>query len=312
MVSGSGLWDQNRNDYDEGMLAMLPVQREQFCPAAQMDQPQTDLRPEYAARWPEFRGIPWYPALGDGACNNIGSGCTEPGRFALMVGTSGAMRAVLQTPRMTIPDGLWCYRADRQRFVLGGALSDGGGVFAWMERNLALPPVAELESQIAAMTPGAHGLTVLPLFAGERSTGWNADARAAIAGLSTHTSAVEILRAALEGVALRFRDIFDIMQAKLGTPVEVVASGGALLHSPAWTQMMADALGRPVALCIEKEATGRGAALLCLERLGAITSAGEVPARIGKVFQPVTAHQAIYERALAAQRRLYSKLFSEN
>jgi gluconokinase len=311
MVSGSGLWDQNRNDYDEGVLGVLPIRREQLCAADEMDQPQSGLRAEYAAQWPDFRGIPWYPALGDGACNNIGSGCTEPDRFALMVGTSGALRAVSQAERITIPDGLWCYRVDRRRFVLGGALSDGGGVFAWMERNLALPPAAELEARLAAMAPGAHGLTVLPLFAGERSTGWRAEARGAITGLSVHTSAVEILRAAMEGVALRFRDIYEIMQAQLATPVEVIGSGGALLHSPAWSQMMADALGRPVALCIEKEATGRGAALLALERLGAIAHAGEPPARKGAVLQPIAARRPIYERELAAQRRLYSKLFSE-
>jgi gluconokinase len=161
------------------------------------------------------------------------------------------------------------------------------------------------------MAPGAHGLTVLPLFAGERSTKWRADARAAITGMSIHTSPVEILRASLESVALRFRNIYDIMEQQLGAPTEVIGSGGALLHSPVWIQMMADALGQPVILCTEKEATGRGAALLALERLGAIANARDLPARMGAVFQPVAAHKEIYDRELAAQRRLYSKLFEE-
>jgi gluconokinase len=315
MVSGTGLWDQNRNDYDDGILAVLPIGRDQLCPAAEMDTPMTDLRAEYAELWPDFRGIPWYPALGDGACNNMGSGCILPHRFALMVGTSGAMRAVSEGVsagrQMTIPEGLWCYRVDRRRFVLGGALSNGGGVFAWMERNLALPSSEQTEKELAAMAPGAHGLTVLPLFAGERSTKWRADARAAITGMSIHTSPVEILRASLESVALRFRNIYDIMEQQLGAPTEVIGSGGALLHSPVWTQMMADALGQPVILCTEKEATGRGAALLALERLGAIANARDLPARMGAVFQPVAAHKEIYDRELAAQRRLYSKLFEE-
>ena len=57
--------------------------------------------------------------------------------------------------------------------------------------------------------------------------------------------------------------------------------------------------------------TGRGAALLALERLGAIANARDLPARMGAVFQPVAAHKEIYDRELAAQRRLYSKLFEE-
>ncbi|MFN7995041.1 MAG: gluconokinase [Bryobacteraceae bacterium] len=312
MMSGTGLWDQNLNDYDDGILNALPVEKDQFCPRDQIDGQQTSLCPPYAALWPEFNGIPWYPALGDGACNNVGSGCVLPHRYALMVGTSGAMRAVCESDRITIPEGLWCYRVDTKRFVMGGALSNGGNVFAWMERNLAVPHTEQVEKELETMTPGSHGLTVLPLFAGERSTKWRAEARAAIAGLSVHTSPMEILQASLESVALRFRNIYDIMEQQLGPPTEVIASGGALLHSPAWTRMMADALGQPVRMCIEKEATGRGAALLALERLGAIAGARDVPARMGAVYPPEPAHKPVYDRELAAQRRLYTKLFEEN
>ncbi|PYU95354.1 MAG: carbohydrate kinase [Acidobacteria bacterium] len=316
MVSGSGLWNQRQNDYDAEVLGALPVEPVQLCPADEMDRPETELRAEYKSRWPEFAGAPWYPALGDGACNNLGSGCHAPDRFALMVGTSGAMRAVLEAPRPEIPEGLWCYRVDRSRYILGGALSNGGLVFQWMKRNLRLPPDEEpdeeIEQKLASMSPGAHGLTVLPLFAGERSTKWRAGARAAITGLAAHTGPLEILRAALESVALRFRDIYDIMTGSLGAPGEVVASGGALLRSPAWTQMMADALGRPVIACLENEASGRGAALLALERLQVIRHMRELPALTGKVFEPVEAHRRAYEEELERQRRLYTKLFEEN
>jgi gluconokinase len=113
-------------------------------------------------------------------------------------------------------------------------------------------------------------------------------------------------------VALRFRNIYEIMEQSLGSPAEVIASGGALLHSHAWTQMMADALGRPVIACVEKEATGRGAALIALERLGAVRNLGEMPARMGATYQPEAAHLGVYQQELARQRRLYTKLFEEN
>lgn len=312
MVSGSGLWNQKQNDYDAEMLDALPIDRAQLSPVDGMDQPVTRLRPEYQSKWPDWNGIPWYPALGDGACDNIGSGCMDPARFALMVGTSGAMRAVIEAPQIEIPEGLWCYRVDRSRFVLGGALSNGGEVYAWMKQTLKLPPDEQIEPQLAAMTPGAHELTVLPLFAGERSTKWRADARAAIAGMSINTGPMEILRASLESVALRFRNIYEIMSQVLGAPAEIVASGGALLHSAAWTQMMADTMGHQVILCLEKEATSRGAALLALERLGVIGHVRDLPAVTGATFTPIEATRRIYEGELARQRRLYTKLFEEN
>jgi gluconokinase len=312
MVSGTGLWNQNENEYDCDILSVLPVERAQLCPVEELDSPLTALTGDYARQWPLFDGIPWFPAIGDGACDNVGSGCIAPTSFAQMVGTSGAMRAVSEAATMRIPPGLWCYRVDRRRFVLGGALSNGGEVFAWMKRTLQLPPADEIEAALDGLEPCSTGLTMLPLFAGERSTKWRADARAAIAGMSVHSSPIEILRAALESVALRFREVYEIMLDEIGKPKELIASGGALLHSPAWTRMMADALGCPLRICLEKEATSRGAALLAMERIGAISHVRERPPEIGDTFAPVAAHHAIYEQQLQRQRRLYAKLFQED
>jgi gluconokinase len=152
---------------------------------------------------------------------------------------------------------------------------------------------------------------LLPFFAGERSPYWRADLRAAVTGLNLSTRPMDILQAALESVSLRFREIFTLMRSSLGQPQMVIASGGALLASPAWTQMMADAVGADVLTCLEHEATGRGAALLAAERLGAIPSVTGIPMKSGSQHQAVADHTAIYERMLDAQRKLYTKLFVE-
>jgi gluconokinase len=203
-------------------------------------------------------------------------------------------------------------RVDRSRFVLGGSLSNGGEVYDWMHRTLALPDSAETEKQLEAMTPGTHGLLLLPFLAGERSPYWRSDLRAAITGISLSTRPIDVLEAALESVALRFLEIYGLMAKNLGQPRALIASGGGLLRSPAWTQMMADALGLPVTTCLEPEATSRGAALLVLEQLGVIKTLAEVAPRLGAVHQPRAEHRAVYTDLLARQRILFQKLFSEN
>ena len=304
MLSATGLWNQNANDYDVEMLAALPVSRDQFAAIDTLDQSL-----QAKCQWPELSGIPWFPALGDGACDNIGSGCTTRDRFSLMVGTSGAMRAVVEAPHIEIPDGLFCYRVDKKRFVLGGALSNGGEVFAWMKRTLRLPDSNdEIEKELAALPPAKHGLTILPLFAGERSPGWRADARAVITGLGSGTPPIEILQASLEAVAMTFRGVFEIMKSALGDPREVVASGAALLHSPVWTQIMADTLPHTVIQCLEPEATSRGAALLALERLDAAAPAA---AQYGNSIAPTDANTLLCAAAFERQKLLYTKLFEE-
>ncbi len=306
MTSGSGLWNQQANDYDEKTLAALPIDRGQLAAPADMDQPQNELTPEYRALWPDFDGVPWFPALGDGACDNLGSGCISPDRFSLSVGTTGAMRVVIDSPAVEIPPGLWCYHVDRKRFVMGGALSNGGNVFAWMKRTLILPK--DLEARLESSLPGEHGLTFLPFFSGERSPYWRSDLRAAITGISLATEPFDILRASLEAVALRFREIHGILASRF-PPSQVIASGGALLHSSGWTQMMADALGRPVVACTEPEASSRGAVLWTLERIGAIADLGALPASLGSVHEPRPEHRAAYDRLSSEESALYGKLF---
>lgn len=93
------------------------------------DEAFVGLLPEFAARWPVPREVPWLPALGDGACSNVGAGCATRERLALNVGTSGALRALWEAdpPQAdAVPPGLWRYRLDRRRVVVGGAVNDRG------------------------------------------------------------------------------------------------------------------------------------------------------------------------------------------
>jgi gluconokinase len=197
---------------------------------------------------------------------------------------------------------------DRRRFVIGGALSNGGEVFAWAKRTLQLPK--DQEAKLEKAVPGDHLLTVLPFFSGERTPYWRGDLRAAITGLSFSTDAFDIMRASLEAVALGFSEIYRLLGQQPGAAQEVIASGGALLKSPGWTQMMADALGRPVTACTEPETSCRGAALWAMERAGIIGDIADLPASTGGVFEPRPEYRETYERLRDAQHALYEKLFT--
>jgi gluconokinase len=234
----------------------------------------------------------WFPALGDGACSNVGAGCVTPERAALMIGTSGAFR-VLRPEDGTPPrPGLFLYRLDSSRVVEGGALSDGGNLYAWLERTLRLPAGAN----VAGREPDAHGLTFLPLLGGERSPGWHPDARGAITGLTFETEPLDLLQAALEGVAYRFAEIADLVPEV----TEVVATGGALEANPGWAQILADVLGRTVYRG-GAEGSARGAALVAFERLGIEI---ETPLPI-QAWHSRLGHQQAYLCARERQRNLY-------
>jgi gluconokinase len=305
MASASGLFDQHTQTWDGPTLAALDLTPGHLAPLADFDAPLRSLREEFGSRWPTLRAVPWFPALGDGACSNVGTGCTTPARAALTVGTSGAMRVAWESGAVSVPPGLWCYRVDRRRVLLGGALSNGGNVYAWLTEAFRLSPPAEVERELAAMPADAHGLTVLPFLAGERSTGWVATARAAVVGISLATRPIDVLRAGLETVAYRFALIHALLRDACPGVAEVVATGGALTASPAWVQIIADVLGVPVRPSAEPEASSRGAALLALEALGALESAAAALAGFGPSVVPDPARHARYRGGLDRHRQLY-------
>lgn len=307
VASATGLMHQNRKVWDDETLAALPISGAQLSPISEAT--HEGLSPEWAHRWPTLAKIPWFPAAGDGACSNVGVGSTTSDTAALMVGTSGAMRVLWKADSVEIPQGLWCYRPDAGRFVAGGALSDGGNLVAWLQGILRLPEPEQVEAELAGREPGSHGLGFLPLLAGERGPEWSDLANGAITGLSMATEPVDIVHAAMEAVALRFALIWRKIEHSLPHSGErrVIATGGGLMGSPAWTRMMADALGCPVIASGVEEASSRGAALLAAERLGG-PPLEEIDAPLGETVEPDQERHQAYLAALERQTELYDAL----
>ncbi|HEY1565208.1 MAG TPA: FGGY-family carbohydrate kinase [Gaiellaceae bacterium] len=272
MASTSGLLDLAPLSWDEELLTILGVDVERL-PQLTADAPV----------WP------------DAACSNAGAGCTTRERAALMVGTSGAFRVLYESEQPQPGPGLFLYLADERRVVEGGALSDGGNLYDWLQRTLA-----DASGSLAERDPRDHGLVFLPFLGGERSTGWNPHARGAVHGLTFETTPLDLRQAAYEGVAFRFAAIADL----LPDVSEVVATGGGLLHDRDWIQIMADALARPVHVSGVPEASLRGAAVLALERLGHEVAA----APLAGVVEPRPDRAEAYRAAREAQQRLYDAL----
>lgn len=301
MASATGLFDQERLAWDPEALAAAELDPTRLFPLCDRDAARHGLLPHWAARWPSLRGAAWFPAVGDGVASNLGSGCIDRSRIGLSVGTSAALRVVTDGGGPP-PRGLWRYRVDRRLTVLGGALSEGGNVYAWCRDHLRLPDDREVEAALNRATPDAHGLTVLPFFAGERAPRWRDDRHGVVAGLSLDTTPLAILTAALEAVALRLALVYDRLRPHADSDHRIVASGAALVRSRAWARMIADAIGHPLILSREPQATSRGAALLALDALGRAPAPSDPPA--GEAVTPDAARHARYRAALERQLRL--------
>ncbi len=306
-ASWTGLLDRTMLSWDLRLLGNLGIRPGQLASLVDRDAPIAGLLPEHTARWAELAEIPWFPAIGDGAAANIGSGCVGPTRAAITIGSTGALRVALPEVER-VPPGLWCYRVDRHRVLLGGATTEGGNVVAWLRETLRIDEDLDtLDRALATLPPDSHGLTILPFWAGERSPGWAGAARAAIVGLSLGVGPLDILRAGMEAIAYRFALILEQIEHAGVTPSIFVAGGGALLSSPAWMQIVTDVLGRPVIVAAESEVSARGAALLALAALGIAVDEETVAAHAAG-FVPNPNNHARYRAAIARQQALYDKI----
>lgn len=304
MASATGLYDQRRCDWDDQLLGHLELGKAALSPID--DAPRVGLRPVYARRWPALARVPWLPALGDGACSNVGAGAVGRDVAALMLGTSAAMRVLFEGSDPPVVKGGWTYRLDQRRIVAGGALSNAGNVLIWLRRTFPdVDPVSVARRPVAE-----HGLVALPLLAGDRSPTWNDAATGVLAGIGLDTRSEDIVQATVEGIALRVANLWDLVHSAVPGISRLVATGGAAVSAPWLTQLCADAIGRPLALSVATEGSARGAAIVALEAIGAIPDLAALPAPVERQFRPRKGAHERLAAAISAQHDLERRLGS--
>jgi gluconokinase len=310
MAAGTGLLDREAGAWDRRLLEAIQVDAAALSPLAVPGRPLV-LQAPFAARWPLLRHAAWMPPLGDNACSSVGCGADAPGQAALMIGTTGALRLVRESRlldhRQPVPAGLWAYRMDSARELVGGVLGDGGSLFEWLLSSLHTgTPPEELDAELLSAPAAAHGLTVLPFLTGERSTGWNPKARGAVIGIGPGTRSMEILQAGLEAVAYRFAAILKRVRTIQPAIPEVIGTGGALRASAAWGQILSDVLEVPLLISDAAEASSRGAAILALRARGIEP---EARFRVLRKLTPRASAAAAHRAAFQEQERLLAAVY---
>ena len=308
IASWSGLLNRHELKWDHGLLDHLGIDESNLPDIAPWSDSERGLANEYRSRWPALTELPFFLSVGDGAAVSVGSGCVDESNVAITVGTTGAMRVLSQRPAPDVPQGLWAYQVGADRNMLGGSFSEGGNIFQWAIDNLRLPPIEELNSELAKLKPAAHGINVLPFIAGERATGWSTSATGALEGIRVSTMPIEILQAMLESVSYRFAMVADLLLPGLATGYQMIASGGAIQNSPWWLQTMADVLSVPIGVSAEEQDTSRGTAILALNALGVWDSLDTYPAHIAATYEPDLSKHDLYAVARERQTELYSRL----
>ncbi len=291
VASGTGMYDIHERHWDPEALDIAGVRPGQLAEVVPtVDWLRLDPGVASAAGLPP--DIPLIIGAADGPLANLGVGATPAGVAAVSLGTSGALRTVVDRPMTDAAGRLFCYALTEDRWVIGGSVYNAGSVIRWAAQSFAggfARPAAEGENaddldaallvEAATAPPGSGGLLCLPYLLGERAPWWRSGMRGAYIGLRREHGRPHLVRAALEGVCQQLALVRDSFVAENLPLTEVRATGGAVA-SDLWTGVLASALDLPVAVADTPEGTGLGACLLGWHALGELPDLDEAAALV--------------------------------
>jgi gluconokinase len=309
LASATGMFSIREPRWDERALELADVDAGRLSQPAL---PSTALRTFRASIARELHLAPDTAvvlASSDGALANIGIGASLAGDLALTLGTSGAVRVLVDAPAVDDAGRTFCYYADDTNYIVGGSTSSAGASLDWIFALLLaeLPKeerfdrAAELAGAVAA---GAAGLVVLPFFAGERAPYWRSSLRGAFDGLDLSHDRGTIVRAAFEGVVFGMHAVYEVVKATAGDAQRLLLTGG-LTKAPLVRSLLADVFGLPAVQPHQQEASAFGAALVAAQAVGAIADATQSARSVGydEPTQPQPALRAAYGEAYARYLR---------
>lgn len=323
IASATGMLNLEALDWDVEALEVAGISSGQLSALVPATHVCQGLQIEQSEAMGIPSDMPVVVGANDGVLSNLGVGAIQPGVVATTVGTSGAIRAVVNQPK-TDPDGvLFCYALMKDYWVVGGAINNGGIALRWVRDQLAdaeidtakllgQDPYDMLTAIASTIQPGAEGLVFHPYLSGERSPLWDANAKASFVGLSMHHNKAHMIRAVLEGVVYNLYLVLETLQNTIGQANSIRAAGG-FARSKLWRQMLADIFNREVMVPESYESSCFGAAILGMLALGEIHTLEIAPDMIGTTHchQPIAKNVEVYEKVIPIYRRLLEKLQPE-
>ena len=285
------LLDIATGDWDDGLLALAGIRRDQLSPVRPSAAVVGRLTAEASAATGLPAGLPVVNGAHDQYCAALGTGVTRPGSVLLSCGTAWVLLAVPESLAVGRRSGmaLSCH-AVAGRWGAIRSLGAVGASLEWLADNvwanrqpvpwlrqdrLADGPGARgqgpggqeprsalyeaINAAAARAEPGARGLLLFTLAGGH--SGSYGLAQGGFVGLQLTHTRDDLSRAVMEGIACELRWALDEIRAA-GVAVRELKMVGGAARSPIWPQIVADVTATPVEVPAITEAASWGAAVL--------------------------------------------------
>ncbi|PLT36000.1 gluconokinase [Bacillus sp. V5-8f] len=306
LASAMGMMNLKNLDWDAEALKIAGITPDQLSDLVPTTQIFTDCHPELARQMGIDPSTPFVIGASDGVLSNLGVNAIGKGEIAVTIGTSGAIRTIIDQPQTDEKGRIFCYALTEKHWVIGGPVNNGGMVLRWIRdefassemetaKRLGIDPYDVLTKIAERVRPGADGLLFHPYLAGERAPLWNPDVRGSFFGLTMSHKKEHMIRAALEGVIYNLYTVFLALNECMDGPVTRIQATGGFARSDVWRQMMSDIFDSEVVVPESYESSCLGACILGLYAVGKIDSFEIVSEMIGSTHKHAPKEDAVKE-----------------
>ncbi|MFL6517021.1 MAG: gluconokinase, partial [Bacillus sp. (in: firmicutes)] len=306
LASAMCMMNLKKLDWDEEALKIAGITREQLSRLVPTTEIFTNCNLELARQMGIDPQTPFVIGASDGVLSNLGVNAIRKGEIAVTIGTSGAIRTIIDQPQTDEKGRIFCYALTEKHWVIGGPVNNGGMVFRWIRdefaasevetaKRLGIDPYEVLTKIAEGVKPGSDGLLFHPYLAGERAPLWNPDVRGSFFGLSMAHKKEHMIRAALEGVIYNLYTVFLALIECMEGPVTRIQATGGFARSAVWRQMMSDIFESDVVVPESYESSCLGACILGLYATGKIESFEIASKMIGDTYKHTPKEEAASE-----------------
>jgi len=248
------------------------------------------------------RAVPVTAALGDQQAALFGQTCFDAGDAKNTYGTGSFV--LLNTGEQPVESdhGLlttvgFQREGEPPRYALEGSIFVTGAAVEWLA-DVGLVEDAEETAELADSVDSTDGVYVVPAFTGLGAPHWDQDARGTIVGMTRGTRREHVVRATLESIGFRTRDVVEAMAADSGLDIDELRVDGGAVSNDMLCALQADILGADILRPTLQETTALGAAYAAGLASGYWSDLEELREhwRVDNRFEPTDDPDAVDER----------------
>ena len=309
------LYDIRTGQWDDRLLGRLGVPRAMLPEVRDSQSDFGETEPGHFGASIPIRGV-----AGDQQAAAYGQACFKAGMLKATYGTgcfvlanTGAEKVASATRMLST---IFHQLEGKRTYALEGAIFMAGATVQWLRDNLGLIATAAESEALAREADPKARVYLVPAFQGLGAPFWDANAKAAILGMTRAASKADLVAAGLEAVAFQTRDLLTAMRQDMAVsdipaPPALRVDGGMTANG--WLmQRLADILGERIEVALNPETTALGAAYHAGQETGFFGDLAELsqawlPARAFEPSMSETEREARYGGWLDAVARVRSQ-----